>query len=80
MEIGDRKQLVYSHTLEAVSSSPKSGFLMVGYDDCMRSSISRITGWHIGSIMGRKNIRQAFEESAKEYRSLMKRCQDFDVV
>lgn len=33
MEVGDRKQLVYSHILEAVSSSPKAGFLMVGYDD-----------------------------------------------
>lgn len=30
MEVGDRKQLVYSHILEAVSSSPKAGFLMVG--------------------------------------------------
>ncbi|MCQ5224175.1 DUF5127 domain-containing protein [Parabacteroides merdae] len=33
MEVGDRKQLVYNHILEAVSSSPKDGFLMVGDDD-----------------------------------------------
>ena len=78
MEVGDRKQLVYSHILEAVSSSPKAGFLMVGYDDLYAIQYFKDNRMAYWKHNGKKNIRQAFEESAKEYRSVMERCRHFD--
>jgi hypothetical protein len=75
---GDRKQLVYSHILEAVSSSPKAGFLMVGYDDLYAIQYFKDNRMAYWKHNGKKNIRQAFEESAKEYRSVMERCRHFD--
>lgn len=78
MAIGDRKQLVYSHALEEVSSSPEAGFLMVGYDDLYAIQYFKDNRMAYWKHNGKKNIRQAFEESAQAYRSLMKRCRDFD--
>lgn len=72
------KQLVYSHILEAVSSSPKAGFLMVGYDDLYAIQYFKDNRMAYWKHNGKKNIRQAFEESAKEYRSVMERCRHFD--
>ena len=61
-----------------VSDSPQSGFLMVGYDDLYSIQYFKDNRMGYWKHNGKKNIRQAFEGSAEEYRSVMDRCRHFD--
>lgn len=78
MDVSDRQQLVYSCDMGMVSDSPQSGYLMVGYDDLYSIQYFKDNRMGYWKHNGKKNIRQAFEESAKEYRSVMERCRNFD--
>ena len=78
MDVSDRQQLVYSCDMGMVSDSPQSGYLMVGYDDLYSIQYFKDNRMGYWKHNGKKNIRQAFEESAKEYRSVMERCRHFD--
>lgn len=51
---------------------------MVGYDDLYSIQYFKDNRMAYWKHNGKKNIRQAFEESAKEYRSVMERCRHFD--
>ena len=78
MDVSDRQQLVYSCDMGMVSDSSQSGYLMVGYDDLYSIQYFKDNRMGYWKHNGKKNIRQAFEESAKEYRSVMERCRHFD--
>ena len=78
MKVSDRQQLVYSRDMGTVSDSPQSGFLMVGYDDLYSIQYFKDNRMGYWKHNGKKNIRQAFEGSAEEYRSVMDRCRHFD--
>ena len=78
MKVSDRQQLVYSRDMGTVSNSPQSGFLMVGYDDLYSIQYFKDNRMGYWKHNGKKNIRQAFEGSAEEYRSVMDRCRHFD--
>ena len=78
MKVNDRQQLVFSHDMKTMSGSPQSGFLMVGYDDLYSIQYFKDNRMGYWKHNGKKNIRQAFEGSAEEYRSVMDRCRHFD--
>lgn len=78
MKVSDRKQLLYTYDMGTVSTSPATGFLMVGYDDLYSIQYFKDNRMAYWKHNGKKNIRQAFEEAAGQYNSIMKRCRRFD--
>ena len=70
--------LSFAENLETVNNKPKSGFLMLGYDDIFSIEYfykRRKAYWkHDGKI----DIEQAFERANSNYQSVMQRCKDFD--
>lgn len=78
MNVSDRNQLVYTHHVGMVSESPRSGFLMLGYDDLYSIQYFKDNRMGYWKHNGKRHIQQAFEESAKEYRLIMNRCRYFD--
>lgn len=72
--------MAYSDDLGKVSSSGKSGFMMIGYDDIYSIEYMyerRMAYWkHDGKI----TIFDAFEKAKQNYQDVMKRCRNFDAM
>ena len=72
--------MAYSDDLGAVSSTGKSGFMMVGYDDIYSIEYMferRMAYWkHDGKV----SIFDAFERAKRDYPEIMERCRDFDAM
>lgn len=72
--------MAYSEDLGNVSSTGKSGFMMIGYDDVYSIEYMyerRMAYWkHDGKV----SIFDAFERAKQNYQNVMERCRDFDAM
>lgn len=72
--------MAYMEDLGNVSSTGKSGFMMIGYDDIYSVEYMyerRMAYWkHDGKV----SIFDAFERAKANYQSIMERCRDFDAM
>lgn len=72
--------MAYSENLGKVSSTGKSGFMMLGYDDIYSIEYMyerRMAYWkHNGKV----TIFDAFEKAKQNYHEVMERCRDFDAM
>lgn len=70
----------YVHNLGKVSAEPKSGFMMIGYDDIYSVEYMyqrRRAYWkHDGKV----TIFDAFERAKKNYENVMNRCRSYDAM
>ena len=70
--------LSFTENLKAVDNTPKSGFLMVGYDDIFAIEYFYKRRKAYWKQDGKVDIYQAFERANKNYHSVMQRCKEFD--
>lgn len=76
----DMPAMAYADDLGNVSSTGKSGFMMIGYDDVYSVEYMyerRMAYWkHDGTV----SIYDAFERAKQNYQQVMERCRDFDAM
>lgn len=72
--------MAYVHNLQAVSTQPKQGYVMLGYDDDYSIEYMherRMAYWkHDGLV----TITQAFERMRTDYATIMERCRALDAM